>query len=405
MPLTWEDASAAFGRILGLQQGMQEVDQARQNLGNACNNYVDNPTADNRAKVREEWQNYKNSEFEGTGSGLNNILPRPIRDALDLLRFNPFGDLIKGLDDKYNNTGDANADRVADMLRDLHKGEMDSMDKTRCLAAENYFKQSKTWQPPPISPLVLDLDGDGIETVAVGSGALFDHNSDGLKTQTGWVAADDGLLVLDRNGNGLIDNGGELFGDNTVLANGQKATDGFQALAELDSNGDGKVDAADATFQNLKVWRDIDQDGVSQTDEMFSLADVGVTSISLSKTTQTQNLGNGNQIFSTATFTRSNGTTSTIADVYFQGDKFNSEFVDSIPVSTAAEALPHMSGMGLVRNLSEAATLSSTLLGVLTQYAAATSVYDEKTLLDSLVSTWADTAVSPSQGVNSLLSG
>ena len=68
-------------------------------------------------------------------------------------------------------------------------------------------------------PLTLDLDGDGIETIAAAgfSGSLFDHNRDGIRTATGWVSADDGLLVRDLNGNGKIDNGGELFGDNTLL--------------------------------------------------------------------------------------------------------------------------------------------------------------------------------------------
>jgi len=77
-------------------------------------------------------------------------------------------------------------------------------------------------------PLVLDLDGDGIETVGVNATThiLFDHNNDGLKTGTGWVNGDDGLLVLDRNGIGVIDNGSELFGDGTMV----KATDGFSAL-------------------------------------------------------------------------------------------------------------------------------------------------------------------------------
>ncbi|HGO9230708.1 TPA: hypothetical protein ACLBIB_002006, partial [Neisseria meningitidis] len=71
-------------------------------------------------------------------------------------------------------------------------------------------------------PLALDLDGDGIETVATKgfAGALFDHRNQGIRTATGWVSADDGLLVRDLNGNGIIDNGAELFGDNTKLADG-----------------------------------------------------------------------------------------------------------------------------------------------------------------------------------------
>src|SRR5205807_105269 len=89
-------------------------------------------------------------------------------------------------------------------------------------------------------PLILDLNGDGVKTRNVTAGAFFDHDKNGLAQQTGWVSASDGLLVRDCNGNGRIDDGTELFGDNTILKNGNKAPTGFQALADLDDNGDGK---------------------------------------------------------------------------------------------------------------------------------------------------------------------
>lgn len=114
-------------------------------------------------------------------------------------------------------------------------------------------------------PLTLDLDGDGIETTGESgrSGVMFDTDSDGINTATGWISADDGLLVRDINKNGIIDNGSELFGDSTALINGSVAANGFSALTDLDDNHDGKVDANDAAFSELKVWRDLNQDGVS----------------------------------------------------------------------------------------------------------------------------------------------
>jgi hypothetical protein len=122
----------------------------------------------------------------------------------------------------------------------------------------DFFHNAQTWTPPYYAdPLVLDLDNDGIETTSINgwNGVLFDHNNDGVKTATGWLSGDDGFLVLDKDGNGTIDNGNELFGDNTHLTNGAVAADGFAALADLDSNQDGVMDANDAVFANLRVWQ------------------------------------------------------------------------------------------------------------------------------------------------------
>ena len=92
------------------------------------------------------------------------------------------------------------------------------------------------------SPLVVDLDGDGVETVGVSEGVYFDHDGNGFAEKSGWVGKDDGILVRDINNNGTIDNGTELFGNNSVLSSGENALNGFEALKELDSNKDGIVD-------------------------------------------------------------------------------------------------------------------------------------------------------------------
>ena len=75
-------------------------------------------------------------------------------------------------------------------------------------------------------PIVLDLDGDGVETLSQDTGVFFDHDANGFAQLFGWVASDDGLLVWNRNGNGQIDDGSELFGNNSLLENGQKAASG-----------------------------------------------------------------------------------------------------------------------------------------------------------------------------------
>ena len=98
------------------------------------------------------------------------------------------------------------------------------------------FDMAQRFFPVRCDPLTLDLDGDGIETIALNatSPILFDHDGDGIKTGTGWVKGDDGFLALDRDGNGTIDSGRELFGDSTPLFDTEgheigKAEDGFDA--------------------------------------------------------------------------------------------------------------------------------------------------------------------------------
>ncbi|MBI4963245.1 MAG: hypothetical protein HY913_08210 [Desulfomonile tiedjei] len=79
-------------------------------------------------------------------------------------------------------------------------------------------------------PLVLDLNGDGIKTTHVSAGTYFDQDANGFAERTGWVSPEDGLLVLDQNGDGMINDGRELFSDQTVLKSGRRATNGFEAL-------------------------------------------------------------------------------------------------------------------------------------------------------------------------------
>ena len=156
------------------------------------------------------------------------------------------------------------------------------------------YNDARDWTIPGRDPLAIDLDGDGIETIGADGTVVFDHDGDGVKTGTGWVKADDAFVVLDRNGNGLIDTGAELFGVDTVKADGSFAVDGFDALSDLDSNGDGVFDAKDSEFANVRLWQDMDQDGVSDEGELTSLTDAGIVSINLEAKSGNVNLGNGN---------------------------------------------------------------------------------------------------------------
>ncbi|MDI9335496.1 MAG: hypothetical protein QM520_00465 [Gammaproteobacteria bacterium] len=248
-------------------------------------------------------------------------------------------------------------------------------------------------------PLALDLDGDGIETTSLRDGTviLFDQNADGVKTGTGWVKSDDGWLVLDRNG--TIDSGRELFGVDTLKSNGQLATDGFDALKDLDANQDGKIDAADSVFASLRIWRDLNQDGTSQAEELTTLSAHHIVSIGVNSRAVRTNLGNGNVLTADATFTRTDGsigTTATtqgmLANLELLLNPFYRSFTHQITLTNQAKALPNLRGSGRVRDLGEAISLSTDLGNWVQTYIESTTRQGQIDQLDGFIDRWADTA-------------
>ncbi|MHB1076707.1 beta strand repeat-containing protein [Thiobacillus sp.] len=253
-------------------------------------------------------------------------------------------------------------------------------------------------------PLTLDLNGDGLNTLPLKTPPLlFDINATGIKNSVGWVAPDDGLLVMDRNGNGTIDSGAELFGNATPAygVNGNTA-DGFAALAQEDTNHDGVVNAQDANFASLRVWQDLNQDGISQSNELTTLDQQGIVSFNVVSTQNSQILANGNQIANLGTFTRADGSTGSdgtptgMGDINLAVDTFHSTFTDTIPLTSQAQALPDMQGSGMVRNLREAASLQTAagqvLAAKLTQFATASTRTEQMALLDDLITAWGNTS-------------
>lgn len=154
---------------------------------------------------------------------------------------------------------------------------------------------------PCTSPLILDLDGNGVLTTSLNYSVRFDINGDGEEDSIGWTAwySEEAFLWIDLNRNRFVDNGTELFGNNMLLPDGGFSSNGFEALAVFDAatfggNEDGIVSALDLVWQDLLLWRDANHNGISEPREIQNLERHGILSIDLSYVERDEIDGNMN---------------------------------------------------------------------------------------------------------------
>lgn len=158
------------------------------------------------------------------------------------------------------------------------------------------------WRRLGNTPIIIDTDGSGFHLTSAANGIKFDFFGNGQTLQVAWTqpGSTNGWLAIDLNGNGVIDSGQELFGNASPqppLAPNEPDSDlnGFRALAEYDTNGDGVINKKDAQWGQLLVWIDTNHDGVSQPNELHHLDDIGIHSISLKYTQSPMTDAYGNQ--------------------------------------------------------------------------------------------------------------
>ena len=224
--------------------------------------------------------------------------------------------------------------------------------------------QAQVWRPA--CPLILDLDGDGIELTSLeDSDVYFDVDGDGFREKTGWLKSDDGLLVFDRNGDGYINDNSELFGNET--------TGGFTELKELDRNNDGQITAADTNFADLQVWRDLDEDGRSDVNELFSLDELNI--VKIDAVGDSVNITNeGHLIDETGSFGLADGTQREVANVWFNLDQLdsyydhNSTLNPALVITEQILNLPNLRGYGNLPDLRIAIAGDSTLLDLVKSF-------------------------------------
>jgi hypothetical protein len=189
------------------------------------------------------------------------------------------------------------------------------------------------------SPLVVDLNGDGVNTVALAdSTGTFDLLNTGDAVESGWISAEDAFLALDGNRNGVIDDRSELFGGGIG--------EGFAKLAALDGNRDGRVDAADTRFAELSLWQDRNGNHRTDAGELSSLAAHGLSSLStryvLAPVEQ-----NGNWLLEHGTATFVDGRSVGLVDAYFAVDAVAAQAATVPPQDRAAAITVRSSLPGL----------------------------------------------------------
>ena len=222
----------------------------------------------------------------------------------------------------------------------------------------------------PSDPLILDLNGDGVQTTALSaSSTFFDVDNDGFAERTEWASANDGMLAIDTNGNGTIDNVSELFGDDT-------AANGIAKLKNYDLNGDNVIDANDAVYAQLKIWQDANQNGVTDDGELKSLAEWNIVSIGLTDT-------NG-QI----SFTYADGTQGVAEDQAFSVDQVQSYYTGEVTLDADVFALPWLRGYGIVKDLPAAMSESDDLKACVADIATATDLVTLNEKIDTLLAKW-----------------
>ncbi|BCL62394.1 hypothetical protein DGMP_30870 [Desulfomarina profundi] len=169
------------------------------------------------------------------------------------------------------------------------------------------------------TPVVLDLDGDGVELLNVSENIKFDWNLDGKAEATGWIGHDDGFLVYDYDHDRQVNQPDEL----SLRQYSPGAATDLEGLRAFDSNGDGRFDKTDTGWNDFGVWQDKNSNGVTDMGEFSSLDELEINAINLKSNEEYEEI-NGNIVYGTTSFIREDGTTGEVADVGLNGTVIDS---------------------------------------------------------------------------------
>ncbi|ARB76121.1 hypothetical protein A6J57_07725 [Pasteurella multocida] len=176
-----------------------------------------------------------------------------------------------------------------------------------------------------------------------------------------------------------------------ILSDSTRAQHGFSALKDLDSNDDGVIDKQDTKFSELKLWRDLNQNGISEENELFNLSDFAIKSLHTAYEDRYDEMAGDNVLSQLGKYEKEDGSFGVMADINFSFNPFYSDFAEKLKLTEEQEKIINLRGIGRVRDLREAATLSAELNDLLQQYTIAKTREEQLALLPSILQKWAQT--------------
>ena len=282
--------------------------------------------------------------------------------------------------------------------------------KTRWFMTEEgkaYFKKlgSTAYEPyadggeAANSALVLNFSEstEPSTSEAYRSEVYFDYDGSGRAVQTGWIGPEAGLLLLaDPSSSEDQPDGRSLFGNHSPVYDSNhvpviEEAKGFAALSAYDANIDGRIDAQDPIWIQLRIWRDHDHNGVLDPGELYTLDELGLAALDLKAEKKGFFLPDHNYLAASAFFHYSDGRQGSLDEIYFQRMNANRKYADAENKAAVSDAFPNVKGRGLLMDLNDAAAGNPELRRLVEQFANTRSHDERVVLIDELLAAWAAT--------------
>ena len=328
--------------------------------------------------VNSELSKFDNNKFTSMINFYKELDNAGVKDASKYI------DLLNSMKKELQETAKEFASNYEKIYNEKNKDNGTSVDANYSSNTNQIIQNIQQEEKKKVDPLSLDMNGDGFKVTSIEDGVYFDLDNNGLAEKINWISGGDAFLALDKDKDGIIENGNELFSEHTILKNGKAAKNGFEALAEYDDNKDGKINEQDSIYKELLIWIDKNQDGYSDVDELVNIESAGVSEILLNYKYANQQLTDGVILGNTAEFVFSDGQKGQTGELWVDARLHDTSDKNvQIEISDYIKSLPDVRSIGNVYSLHKAMALDTTgrLVALMENFLQSGS---EKARMDSL---------------------